>query len=93
MLRFLPTGRPDQARPTPWEEHTHQPRRTTPQLELFLVLSEGSLKRGRRGRTVNSLSPFLILRLVDMWCSLCVACQILKPLSSDNQVSLIVDLQ
>ncbi len=66
MPQYLHTDRLDQGRPSPWEEHTHQLKKMILQLELFHELSEGSLTKGRRGQTVNSVLQYLTWRLVDI---------------------------
>lgn len=67
MPQFLHTDRLDQARPSPWEEHTHQLKKMILQSELFHELSEGSLRKERRRPTVSSVSEYLTWRLVDMF--------------------------
>lgn len=66
MPQFLHMGRLDQGRPFPWEEHTHQLRRMILQSELFHGLSDRSLRKGRRGQTVNSVWQYLTWRLVGI---------------------------
>lgn len=64
MPQFLHTARRDQGRPSPWEEHTHRLKKMILQSELFHELSEGSLRKGRRGQTVNSVCQYPTWRLV-----------------------------
>lgn len=68
MPQFLHMDRQDQERPSPWEEHIHQLRRMTPQLELSPELSEQSLKKGRKEQSVNSIWQYLTWRLVNKCC-------------------------
>lgn len=52
-LQSLHMARQDQGRPFPWEEHILRLKKMIPQLVLFHVLSEGSLRKKKRGQTVN----------------------------------------
>lgn len=61
--QFWHTDRRGRGKPTPWEERTHQLRKTTLQSELFPESSRGSLRRERRERTPSSVWLCLIWRL------------------------------
>ncbi|KAI9525717.1 hypothetical protein NQZ68_002263 [Dissostichus eleginoides] len=62
MPPFLHTDRRDQGRPSPWEEHT--PQETDPVVGFIPRVIKGSLRKGKRGQTVNSAFRYLTSRQV-----------------------------